>query len=80
VQHKHSGGVKTCVNDSIASGGGGKKSDAAYSRVWGRERRGAERGGEEKGEEREGGGGLRCGSAHTGYFIEGNKRALRTEV
>jgi len=41
--------------------------------------RGEERGGEEKGEEREGGG-LRCESAHTGNFIEGNKRALRTEV
>jgi len=31
-------------NDSIASGGGGKKSNAAYYFVWGRERSGEGRG------------------------------------
>jgi len=69
--------VKTCVNDSIASGGRRKeKPRRLFSCVWEWERRGAGRGGEmeRRGE------GLRCESAHTGNFIEGNKRALRTEV
>jgi len=48
-----------------------------------RGRRGAGRGGERGGRgeiERRGGKGLRCEPAHTGYFIEGNNRALRTDV
>jgi len=49
-----------------------------------RERKGEERGGggggDGRGEMERRGEGLRCESAHTGNFIEGNKRALRTEV
>jgi len=50
-----------------------------------RERRGKERSGEGgegdgRGEMERSGEGLRCESAHTGNFIEGNKHALRTEV
>jgi len=73
-----------CVNESVASGGRRKVKSRRLFLCRGNGG-GKERSGE--GGERDGRGemgrreeGSRCESAHTGNFIEGDNRALRTDV